>query len=317
MITCKVCNKVFESERGLHCHLKMHNLTMAEYYTKYFPRKNKLTGELISFKDKDSYFKTDFEDYRQLKKWCNQAPSQEVKDYIIEKLKQRINEKKLTRGPGHLELKINKLPPIEEYVRHYGSYSQACKLAGVDPLFGKKLPEDFINCDVSSMSIFIDTREQLPLSFEKSEVMALNIGDYTAAADFYDRTYIDRKSVNDFISTLSLTNLDRFKREMQRVRDADSYMFVVVESTLSKLEGYMRAAKAKKFGPHKSNLKFIYHNMREIMHQFPDCCQFIFAESREGLEYIIPRILFFGSIIWGVDLQYYIDNHELDIRKSE
>ena len=168
------------------------------------------------------------------------------------------------------------------------------------------------------LSVFIDTREQLPLSFDNSKVMALNIGDYTAAGDFlYDRTYIDRKSVNDFIGALSLSNLDRFKREMGWVRISRRLHVCRSRIFFRKIEGYMRAAKNKRFGPHRSNLKFIYHNMREVMHEFADCCQFVFADSREGLEYIIPKILFFGSIIWGVDLQYYIDKNDLDIRQSE
>jgi len=317
MIECKVCKKTFKSERALHCHLKAHDMTIAEYYTQFFPRKNKLTGENIPFKDKDSYFDTDFNNYSELKKWCNITHADEVKEYILKLLKKRISSRNLNRAPGHLELLINKMPTIDHYRTHFGSYSKASSLLGVKPLFEKALPPDFNNCDTSMLKIFIDTREQQPLSFANSEVMALNIGDYTAAGSFYDRTYIDRKSTNDFIATLSLSNLDRFKREIERVRKADSYLFILIESNLNSLEAYMRAAKNKKFGPHKTNLKFIYHNMRQIMHEFQDCCQFVFADDRGGLENIIPKILFFGSIIWGVDLQYYIDKNELDIRKSK
>lgn len=317
MITCKVCNKEFKSERALHCHLKVHHMTLAEYYTKFFPRKNKLTGDPIPFKDKDTYFNTDFSDYRQLKKWCDTAPEEEVKEYIAYLLKRRVDLRSLTRSPSHLELVINKMPTIDHYRKHFGSYGEVSKSIGVKPLFEKALPTDFNHCDDSMLKIFIDTREQMPLKFNNSEVMALNIGDYTASGSFYDRTYIDRKSTNDFIGTLSLGNIDRFKREMERVRNADAYMFIVIESNLKDLESYMRAAKSKKFGPYKTNLKFIYHNMREVMHEFEDCCQFVFADNREGLEIIIPKILFFGRIIWGVDLQYYIDKNELDIGRTK
>ncbi len=48
---CKACGQEFKSDNALHKHVKVHNLTVAEYYTTYYPRKNKLTGDLLpSFK---------------------------------------------------------------------------------------------------------------------------------------------------------------------------------------------------------------------------------------------------------------------------
>jgi ERCC4-type nuclease len=180
----------------------------------------------------------------------------------------------------------------------------------VKPLFGTKLPEEFFkDIDFSDMKIFVDTREQQPLVFENQSSMKLDFGDYTASGEYYDYTYVDRKSGNDFIGTLSLGNLDRFRREIGRAQELNSYIFIVIESSLQKLEAYMRAAKNQKFGPHKTNLNFIYHNMREISHEFSDCCQFVFAGSRENSQDIIKRILFFGRKIWNSDLQYYIDKN--------
>ena len=72
--------------------------------------------------------------------------------------------------------------------------------------------------------------------------------------------------------------------------------------------------KYNRWGPHSSNLKFIYHNMRVVMHEFADSCQFVFTGSREGSEFFIPKILKCGMDLWGVDLQYYIDCHELGNR---
>ena len=311
MIECKECGKAFKTERALHCHIKEHDMYMADYYTKHYPRLNKLTGEPMPFKDKESYFLKDFSSYSQLNQWCKKEDPTIVSAYIIQKLKDRIESKNLNRGPGHLELRINGLPSLENYISCFGSYSTACEKAGVKPLFFKRLPRDFMNCETSGIKIFVDTREQQPLSFENSEVMALDTGDYTAAGDFYDRTYIDRKSASDFISTLSLRNLDRFKAELGRISNMDSYLFVVVESSLEYIEKYLKSAKRNKFGPHKTSSRFIYHNMRELMHEFSDRCQFVFTGGRDQSEFLIPKILFFGSILWNVDIQYYIDNNEL------
>jgi hypothetical protein len=301
MINCKICDKGFSSEKGLHCHLKQHGTNMAEYYTKYFPRLNKLTGDPLPFKNKKDYFRKDFDTRAQLVKWCKSSEGIEVERYILQLLRQRVKDKGLERGPSHVELRLADLPDIDAYIEHFGSYTQACSSVGVKPLFSKRLPASFEDIDTKGVKIFIDTREQQPLSFHNSDVMKLDFGDYTAAGDDYDYTYVDRKSAGDFIGTLSVGNLDRFRRELTRARDMDCYLFVVTESSINDIY------KKNRWGPHATNLKFIYHNMRELSHEFADSCQFIFSGSRETSEHIIPKILKLGSALWGVDLQYYID----------
>lgn len=308
MISCRICNKDFDSERGLHGHLKQHCVTMAEYYTEYFPRKNKLTGDPLPFKNKKDYFSKDFSSRAQLLKWCGRAGKEELGEYALKMLRQRVESKGLKRAPSHLELKISELPDVDSFVRAFGSYTSACNLVGVPPLFGKRLPESFLSEETEGLKVFIDTREQKPLVFSRSERMKLDFGDYTAAGDDYSYTYIDRKSAGDFVSTLSLNNLNRFKREVSRARELDCYLFVLVESDLEKIY------KRNKWGPHSSNLRFIYHNMREVSHQFADSCQFVFTGSRENSEFLIPKILKCGLDLWGVDLQYYIDCHGLGNR---
>ena len=113
---------------------------------------------------------------------------------------------------------------------------------------------------------------------------------------------MDRKSEQDFKSTLSKNSYDRFKSELQRARDFDSYLFILTESDLFNLE------KNNKWAPHRSNMKYIYHNMRGLAHEFAGSCQFVFSGSREESERLIPKILTLGKKIWDVDLQYYIDN---------
>ena len=81
----------------------------------------------------------------------------------------------------------------------------------------------------------------------------------------------------------------------------DSYLFVVVESSLDKIETN------NAFGPHKSNLKFIYHNMRLLLQEFGGYCQFVFSGSRKNSAAIIPKLLVMGPKLWNVDIQYFID----------
>ncbi len=303
---CQVCDEEFSSEKGLHLHLKKHKMDLATYYTTYYPRKNLLTGDPLPFKNKSDYFSKDFSTRRQLLKWCDQEKPNKTKPYILKKLKERIDEKDLKRGPNHLELKLAGLPDLEIYKKLFGSYSKACETAGVKPLFNKKLDRDFFTeTDSEHINIFIDTREQKPLSFKNSSELKLDFGDYTAGGDQYSYTYIDRKSEQDFKGTLR-GGFERFKRELNRVKEFNSYLFIVTESDLNKIY------KNNKWGPHKSNLKFVYHNMRVLTHEFSDCCQFVFTGNRNNSEKLIPKILKFGKKLWGVDLQYYIDKNGLD-----
>lgn len=304
---CKVCEESFSTEKGMHLHLKKHKMDLATYYTTYYPRKNLLTKDPLPFKNKEDYFARDFSTRSQLLKWCLQESPDIVKPYILKKLKQRIKDKDLSKGPNHLELRIAGLPSIDSYKDLFGSYYKACKEVGVNPLFSKKINQNFFkkNKELDSLKIFIDTREQQPLEFNNSELLKLDFGDYTVSGDDYNYTYIDRKSEQDFKGTLS-GGFDRFRRELQRVKDFDCYLFIVIESNLNKIY------KNNKWGPHRSNLNFVYHNMRVLTHEFNGNCQFVFSGSRENSEKIIPKILKFGKNIWNTDLQYYIDKNGLD-----
>jgi len=302
MITCKICSEQFENEKKLHMHLRSHKITLAEYYTKYYPRNNLLTKEPLPFKNKEQYFDRDFANRKQLLDWCAKTPDAQVKEYILELLDRRIKRKELKFGPSHVELKTSDMPTVDLYQKHFGSYSKACDLVGVKPLFSTRLPDEWQNPVPDDVKIFIDTREQQPLEFDNSESLKLDFGDYAVGSNHYDYTYVDRKSETDFKSTLSKNSLNRFRAELQRTKDFDSYLFVVTETDMSTME------KRNKWSPHTSNMKYIYHNMRVLAHDFSGHCQFIFTGSREQSQQLIPKILTLGKKLWNVDLQYYISN---------
>jgi len=80
------------------------------------------------------------------------------------------------------------------------------------------------------MVIIIDTREQLPYTFDvPSEVATVPVGDYSIAGLEY-RIGIERKELNDLIGCLC-KGRERFERELQKAR-ALSYFAVVVEASL-------------------------------------------------------------------------------------
>lgn len=282
-------------------------MSVAEYYTKHYPRKNKLTGDPLPFKNKFDYFNTDFSTRAQLIKWCDKENSDKVNPYILKQLENRVQQKQLKYAPNHIEVEINKLPPIDVYKRNFGGYGQACKELGLEPIYNKGITKDFFQKknSIEEIPIYIDTREQLPLSFKNNKEMKLDFGDYTMGGDNYTYTYVDRKSEGDFKGTLG-GGFKRFRRELQRAKEFNSYLYVVTESSISNIQ------RNNNFGPHKSNLAYLWHNMRLLTHEFKGHCQFLFTGNRGTSELVIPKLLYYGKELWDVDLQYFFDNYGIE-----
>jgi hypothetical protein len=295
---CKECGAEFDSEKSLHAHIKKHNLYLGDYYVKHYPRYNKLTGDPIQFKNKDQYFTTDFSNTKQMEEWCQKANFQDAKDYILQILIKRVSAKNWNYAPCHLELSKAKLPNIDLYRKYYESYNKACAEIGLEPLFKMPLTEKFKqDFDVK---VFIDTREQKPLSFHKSESLKLDFGDYTLAGEDFTNTFVDRKSATDFIGTFG-KGYERFRKEMQRCVEINGYMYIVTEKSVKDMY--------KDFFPGKkiSTLNWAFSNMVKMQNEFPRKCQFIFTNSREQSESLIPKLLALGKEVWETDVQYYLD----------
>jgi hypothetical protein len=302
---CLECDKQFDSERSLHAHIKKHDMFLHDYFVKHFSRRNLLTNELLPFKNKDSYFDCDFCSIDELYKWCELGNQEVVKNYIKDKLATRIESRNLNFAPNEIELFTSFLPSIDIYKKFFKSYTYLCAELNIKPMFAEKLPDYFWDDDfVKDLVILTDTREQEPLFFKNQKVQKLDVGDY-AILDHFDYTFVDRKSEQDFKSTLSKDNLNRFKRELDRCRSMGCYLFVVVDADLKNLD------ETNKKSAHKANMKYIYHNMRLLQHEYRDCCQFVFSGSRLNSEYIIPRILKSGKSIWNVDLQHFLNKKNL------
>lgn len=315
--SCKICGKSFSSIKGNHLHIsKAHKISLKEYYKKYYKKQSFFSGKAIPFKNVNQYFSTDFLNREELISWCLSEKPEITSVYIKKLLIDRKKEKQLKYSLSHIELELCKLPNIDCYTKIFGSYSKICKEIGLKNILNKNLPSDFFSFESDSnspredMKIFVDTREQKPINFLNSECMKLDFGDYTSAAPYYDYTYIDRKSEGDFKSTLSGSNYDRFKRELDRTRKFNSYIFVLIESDIHKI------TKNNIFSPHRSKLPYIWHNLKTISQDYKDCCQFVFASNRNGLKKLIPQILLYGKRLWNVDLQYFLDIKINEKRKN-
>ena len=298
---CKECGESFTSLRSLHAHVKKHDMVLGDYYVKNYARKDKLTGDLIPFKNYKQYFRTYFLNSDNMLKWCHAAPKAEVKKFIIDILKDRREEKALDKAPPDVYLKTAGLPDVDIYKRLFGSYSKACQTIDLEPMLSRQLPTTFYN-DYTSTRVLIDTREQQPLNFKNSRVLKLDVGDYGVMGSDYSYTFVDRKSYQDFCSTVT-NGYNRFVKELERCKSLGCFLFIVVEAAFHEMEDENKKS-FKKF-----KLDYVFHQMREIQAEYSDCCQFVFSGSRENSELIIPKLLVLGSKLWLVDVQYFWDKH--------
>jgi hypothetical protein len=47
--------------------------------------------------------------------------------------------------------------------------------------------------------------------------------------------------------------------------------------------------------------------MKLLQHEFAGYCQFIFSGNRANSEILIPKLTAIGSILWDVDIQYFLE----------
>ena len=115
---CKVCGQEFETERKLHSHLKKHDLRVAAYYQKYYPRYDLYDGKIIKFKSKDYYFNTEFNTRTNQLKWLDSLPKEEAESYLKKLLIDRKEKKNLIYSPCQVELRSTPIPSIISYEKN-------------------------------------------------------------------------------------------------------------------------------------------------------------------------------------------------------
>lgn len=297
-LNCKECGQQFDSRRSLHSHLKAHFNCMGEYYVKHFPKLDPLTKEQVPCLNYDQYIKQDFICYKNFKQWLQKCDQLKAKEYILKRANERFQEKNVKLSPPDLFYRLSDMADISDCKRLFGSYSSFLKEARISQYFSQQIPQDFWSNDCTDLEILIDTREQQPLNFPNSLESKLDFGDYTAGGERYSSTFVDRKAVGDFCSTFS-GGIERFRKEMDRCVEFGSYMFVVVESSVDRIN-----SENKRF---VKNMSYVWHNVKQLMLDYPENIQFIFAYSRKGARKIIPKILYYGKDLRNVDVQYFLE----------
>ncbi|NBP00125.1 MAG: hypothetical protein EBU90_08330 [Proteobacteria bacterium] len=304
-VICKIDGKEFKDEKSLHLALRGYGLNKEKYYHKYFPRKDLLTGEIIKFKSKEQYLNSDFNDKNNMKRWLKEQTHEEAQRYCKEILLKRKKEKNIIYSPTQIELRTIMSPSIIFYNKIFDDYYSLCSSLGFKNNFihPNSISNQFKNRFGLRDIIYVDTREQNWLKFDVPfEIKTLPYGDYTCINNC--NCYIERKSLSDFISTLSVGNLERFNNEIIRAQNDGAYIVVIIEDKLSNALSFPYLPYISK--KIKATPEFIFHNVRTLIHKYNNL-QFLFVDGRVEMKRVIESIFMSNCFYRNVDLQLAYD----------
>lgn len=292
---CVLCKKLAKEKRHFWAE---HRISEARYFELHEPKFDLLTGERISFKGSyDNYSQTDFAKRINIKKYIESLSNEGARTYLKKWLNKRIKSRKILFPPTEFEIRQLQFPSIQYLEKHFGEnfYSEICLDVGLLARF--MYPHRQLDIDNDkNLEFIVDTREQCVLKFDGFAIQKLDIGDYTIVGE---DVFIERKSLNDFIGTMS-QGYDRFNREIQRAVVGNKYVIVLIEEKYAHLASY-------KFLPHMKKVKaepyFIHHRVREMMQNYPVNMQFLAVDGRGEASRVIEKIFRLSHDVKNLDLQ--------------
>ena len=295
---CKECNADFETERSLHSHFRKHSLSIPDYYTKHYNRRDLFTDELLPFKNKEQYFERDFVSKVTMKKWLKSQPLDVVRNYCRELLRKRIEKKGLIYALTQVEMRSTMLPPVTFYEEVFGNYEEFCAKLGLKTRF-----TDTNKYVANTDFIFCDSREQKPLSLNfPIQVKNLPFGDYFCEGS---NLYFERKELGDLIGTIS-QGFDRFVNEVERAQYNNANLIVLIETSLTQSLSFNYLPwLSKKI---RATPDFIFSRIRELLQRYPNL-QFLFVNGRREAVRVIEGI--YSKNLYARDYQLLLDKKML------
>jgi hypothetical protein len=150
-----------------------------------------------------------------------------------------------------------------------------------------------------------DSREKTELNFKNCEIIKtkLDFGDICGYGEFYSNVFIERKAnISDFVQTIS--EFDRFNREIKRAKQLGAYLIVIVEEPLDKCLKF-----SDFFDKCQATPEYIFHNVRRLIRENENL-QFCFLDKNK-FEKIVLWILSVRENIQKIDIQYLLDSQKI------
>ena len=297
---CCICG--IENPENSHF-WKSHHITEANYYLKYFPKTDKLTEEILLFKDRDSYLLTDFSNKNNKNKWFKLQNLETRRNYLKQLL---INRKELKNWlwiPTQVELRsCPELVGVKTFNDNFKQgYYKLCEEIGYK---GK----DFINInkdtilkksrDIRGNPVLVDSREQQVLNWHNKEIniTTLQYGDYCLKNDNYG-LFFERKNLSDFVGSFS-KGYDRLKNEIGRALINNDYIIMLVESSLTdSLSFEYQPQISRKI---QATAPFIFHRVRSMIQEFCNF-QILFCSGRTDMVNKMRFIMEYGKEARNID----------------
>ncbi len=315
--TCLIDQSNHDTVEALHKHLQFKlKVRQNVYYPQYHARTDLFTGEPIPFKSRDQYLSAEFLSKANLRSWIGKNPTK-GREWAVRWLDERRRSKGLTYPPTQVELQSLLCPSIHYYDR-VGGYNAICRELGYTIRFDSGLT--VTNPSLVDRTVVVDTREQLPLDLPARTVRAkLNCGDYGLEPVHDQGIYIERKSLNDFIGTLSdrqcregddnSSNLARFTREVARAQECGSYLILLVETPIDQALHFDDLPELSRI---KISPDHVFKNLRDLLCRF-DNLQALFVADRSEAARAVVKLLAAGSSVKQVDLQYAYESGRLNL----
>lgn len=314
MMSCKECSKDFETVKAFHSHLRGHKMKVKAYYEKHYPKTCLYSGKKLSWKDGDdlkSYISRDFLDKVYLNLYFNNSEwMYEKQRYLSDFLLSSYNKHKVL--PSQVELASLPLSPHYLIFRKFLNLSEFIKKHGCKSRFDYDFdylkPLSLEKVKTEDFTINVDTRETQEYRIFSTVKGKLDVGDYCLAGSLFNGIVIERKSVADFGGTVVAGN-ERFRRELDRVRESGKYLVVLVEFNIHELQQHRFYGYA--------NASFISHSMRNLARDYSDCMQFVFGINRNNCVKYVIEFLLAGKAIKNIDLQLYVDYQKSVFKSHE
>ena len=303
---CLICN--LENPEPAHF-WKEHKVRESVYYTTYLPRFDKLTGESMAFKSRDGYLLNDFSTKLNLKQWLKAQTIDGQRKYLKEILVKRKEFKNLTYIPTQVEQRsAENMVGIKYYNTLFNDYYKLCEELGFKSRGFHNITEKTIlkrSVNLRGNPILCDSREQSILDFNNKtvEISTLPVGDYTIKNDNHN-IFVERKSLNDLISTFGPKNFPRFKRELIRAQALNSYIILLVENNINTALGFDHSTFYNRHT--QMTATFLFHQIRTLLQEHSNW-QIGFCKSRADMQNTILRIFEMGDFWKKADIQLAID----------
>lgn len=304
---CAICQ--LENPENSHF-WKEHHITEANYYLKYFPKKDLLTQEILPFKNRDSYLLTDFFNKHNQKKWLKSQNTETRQKYLKQLLINRRELKKWSYIPTQVELRsCPELVGIKTFNETFKEgYYNLCTSIGYTSRAFQNINQKTILKPLRSLRgnpIIIDSREQTFLKFNDKvvEINTLAVGDYTIKNNNFN-IHIERKSLNDLTSTFGPKNFDRFRRELIKAQELGIYLILLVENDFNTVLEFDHSPFLSKHT--QMTAIYLFHQIRILLQEFPNW-QIGFCNNRTEMKDLILKIFEMNDYWKYHDLQLALD----------